>query len=119
MAFEALPREFLDQEVQAESTLPLLNFLLKTRPEQTPASIANVLREVTAGIGKDPPPPTIPDESEQLRKSYLKLMKDGPGEVTGKPKVKSPNYWINAILILQYRSLLLVQELLVYAQGTS
>ncbi|KAI9691985.1 MAG: hypothetical protein M1820_009637 [Bogoriella megaspora] len=48
-------------------------------------TIAVKLHEVTAGIGEDESP--IPDESEQLRPTFLKLMKDGPGKVTGHPKV--------------------------------
>ncbi|KAL9610747.1 MAG: hypothetical protein Q9167_004566 [Letrouitia subvulpina] len=85
MASMGLSKEFVEQEIRSESTLPLLNFLLHTKPEQSPESIADVLHEVTARIGEQPPP--IPDESEQLRSELLRLIEKGPGKVTGHPTV--------------------------------
>ena len=86
MASEILADPWLKQEVRSESTLPLLNFLLRTKPGQTAETLTTCLHEVTAGIGQDDPP--IPDESEQLKSEYLRLMRDGPGEITGSPTVR-------------------------------
>ncbi len=85
MASQEFIDDFLKQEVRSESTLPLLNFLLSTKPGQTDEAVAKSLHEVTAGIGKQDPP--MPDESEQDKEALLKLMKDGPGKVTGNPTV--------------------------------
>ena len=87
MASEKVTGALFEQELRSESTLPLLNFLLRTRPDQTAETLATCLHEVTAGVGEDDPP--IPDESEQLKSEYLRLMKDGPGEISGNPSVRS------------------------------
>lgn len=76
---------WLEQEILSQSTLPLLNFLLATNPQDSAEKIAEHLHEVTAGIGKQDPP--IPDESEQVKVELLRLMKDGPGKVTDSPTV--------------------------------
>ena len=85
MAAQELIADFLEREVYSESTLPLLNFLLSTKPGQTDEAVASTLQKVTAGIGKQNPP--LPDESEQLKTELLRLMDDGPGKVTGNPTV--------------------------------
>ena len=87
MASEKLADSWLKQEVRSESTLPLLNFLSRTKEDPTAETLVACLHEVTAGVGKDDPP--IPDESEQLRSEYLRLMKEGPGKVIGNPTVRS------------------------------
>ena len=40
----------------------------------------------------------MPDESEQVKETLLKLMKDGPGKVTGNPTV-SPECVTHGICI--------------------
>lgn len=88
MASEVLAANWLKQEVRSESTLPLLNFLLScTGPDQTAESVAKNLHDTTASVGKKKPP--IPDESEELKEVLLRLIKDGPGKVTGDPTVSS------------------------------
>ena len=88
MAFPLSPffEDFLATEVKSESTLALLNFLLGTKPGDSTERICNVLHEVTARVGEQPPP--IPDESEQFKTEWLKLIKDGPGHISGRPRVK-------------------------------
>lgn len=81
MASEVLAANWLKQEVRAESTLPLLNFLLCTDPNQTAEIVAKSFHDIAASIGEKKPP--IPDESEELREKFLRLMKNGPGKVTG------------------------------------
>ena len=96
MAQEPLTDSWLTQEFRSESTLPLLNFLLQSSSDQTPETLADTLHSVTAGVGKDDTP--IPDESEQVKVQLLKLMKDGPGKVTGSPTVSLQSS-VNVVLL--------------------
>ena len=119
MAPEVLSPDWLKQEdVCSESTLPLLIFLLSIKPDQLVEDIAVLLHEVTNGIGKDRPP--LPDESEQLKDVLLKLIKDGPGKVTGNPSVSSLDFpdRQDSLLTLS-RSPLLEQVSLAYVPDTS
>lgn len=91
MASEVSSPNWLEREdFRSESTLPLLNFLLHTTPDQAVEDIAILLHNVTKGIGIDESP--LPDESEQLKDVFLKLIKDGPGKVTGNPSVSSYSF---------------------------
>ena len=85
MTSEVSGANWLEQEVRSESTLPLLNFLLCTKPEDPIEVITKRLQQVTAGIGEQKSP--IPDESKQVQIELLRLMKDGPGKVTDNPTV--------------------------------
>ncbi len=102
MAYEVPAASWLEQETRSESTLPLLNFLLSAKAEQTAEEIASVLHEVTAGVGEQEPP--LPDESEQLKYELLKLMKDGPGKVSGNPTVSLETLWPVPIRLNLFRS---------------
>ena len=86
MASKVLAADWLKQEVRSESTLPLLNFFLSCKsPEETAESVAKNLHDTTASVGKKSSP--IPDEAEEVKEALLRLMKDGPGKVTGNPTV--------------------------------
>lgn len=78
--------DLLTQEVRSESTLPLLNFLLSCKsPKESPESVAQNLRDITASIGEKIPP--IPSEAKQVKDELLGLIRYGPGKVTGNPTV--------------------------------
>ena len=117
MASEVPDASWLEQEARSESTLPLLNFLLSANPEQTAEQIASVLHETKARVGVQEPP--LPDESEQLRKVLLTLMKDGPGKVTGHPTVSLKTPWPGPIRLNMFRSPLSEPVFLVSAQDTN
>jgi hypothetical protein len=84
-----LPKHLI-HELSSESTLPLLNFLLKSNTRDTVEQTTETIHSVTAGIGIDKPPP-IPDESEQFKAWALNLIKNGPGgsreKILGNPTV--------------------------------
>ena len=77
---------FLGQDLRSESTLPLLNFCLQSKPDSTVENSTNLFHKITASIGVEPPP--IPDESEQLKTELLKLVECGAPKVTGSPTVR-------------------------------
>ncbi len=81
------PSEFFTQLILSEATLPFINFLKHSNPEDSFETLADNLRATTAGVGKDQKP--IPDESEQLENVLLTLIKDGVPKPEGKPKVRS------------------------------
>lgn len=79
---------YLQEELHSESTLPLLSYFVACR--QRDDSATQVFTDIKAQIGKADRP--IPDESEQLADSLLKLIEEGPGgdkkkRVEGNPKV--------------------------------
>jgi hypothetical protein len=95
----SLPTEdFFGTELHSESTLPLLNFLLKSRPEDSTKNATITFHNVTAGIGVDAPPPVleipkqIPDESIIEKTALLNLINVGPSgdgkKITGNPTVR-------------------------------
>jgi len=92
--------KFLSNELHSESTLPLLNFLLRSSPNDTVEDTTKAIHSVTAGIGVDPPPPIpaipderpdkLPDESVIDKTALINLINNGPGEGTkipGQPTV--------------------------------
>ena len=117
MASEVPDANWLEQEARSESTLPFLNFLLSAKPEQTAETIASILHEVTAGVGKQEPP--LPDESEELKDVLLTLMKDGPGKVTGNPTVSLKTPWPGPTRLNMFRSPLSEPAFLVSAPDTN
>ena len=117
MASQVPDASWLEQEARSESTLPLLNFLLSAKPEQTAEKITSILHEVTAGVGKQEPP--LPDESEQLKHVLLTLMKDGPGKVTGHPTVSLKTPSPGPVRLNMFRSPLSEPAFLVSAPDTN
>lgn len=86
MASQVLASDwFTHGEFCSENTLPLLNFCLNSKSKTTVKDIADLLHQVTADIGEQTSP--LPDESEQVKNEFLKLIKEGPGKVTGSPTV--------------------------------
>jgi hypothetical protein len=83
-------KEFSSHDLHSESTLPLLNFLLRSRKEYSAEKTNEIIHSVTAGIGIDKKPP-IPDESEILRTNYINLINHGPSgtgtKISGMPTV--------------------------------
>ena len=99
MAVIAPISQFLARELHSESTLPFLNFLLQSRPGQSVADTCQQVHAIAAGVGVDKPP-TLPDESEQLKLTLLKLMKDGPGKTPGEKIPGNPSVRLRAWLVL-------------------
>lgn len=117
MTSEVPRANWLEQEFRSESTLPLLNFLLCTKPEDPTEVITKHLQEVTAGIGKQKSP--IPDESKQVELELLRLMKDGPGKVTDNPTVSPYISGLVRSILSTFRSLSLEPVFLACVPGTS
>lgn len=78
---------FIRQEIQSESTLPLLSFLISYRFSDD--NLSKIFEDVKSQIGRADRP--IPDESEQLRTSLINLINSGPGkdgeDLLGRPTV--------------------------------
>lgn len=74
----------------SESTLPLLNFLLRSSPNDTVEDTTKAIHSVTAGIGVDQPP-KIPDESVIDKTALMNLINNGPSgkgtKIPGQPTV--------------------------------
>lgn len=66
---------YLHREIHSESTLPLLSFLLRERPD-TAKRATQLFHEVISGIGIDERP--IPDESAQVEPTLIELIEKGP-----------------------------------------
>ncbi|KAJ1323045.1 L-amino-acid oxidase [Microdochium nivale] len=79
---------YLRHEIHSESTLPLLSFLLRERPD-TAKRATQLFHEVIRGIGEDKRP--IPDESEQVEPAMIDLIENGPSgnntKIPGEPTV--------------------------------
>lgn len=90
---------FIQQDAGSASTLPLLNYFLKTGPNTSTTEALQVFERVKEGVGKDEPPL---DESEQLRGPYLDMIDFGVGhgkKITGSPKVVVIRWtWIVGLL---------------------
>lgn len=80
---------YLRHEIHSESTLPLLSFLLRERPD-TAKRATQLFHEVIRGIGEDKRP--IPDESVQVEPAMIELMDNGPSgkntKIPGEPTVR-------------------------------
>lgn len=92
--------DFVQKDARSESTLPLLNYLLRRGPEASTAHATQIFQTVKAGVGKDKPPL---DESEQLRDPYMQMIDEGVGKggkVHGSPKVATLHGWFEVFIWL-------------------
>lgn len=84
---------FLTHEVHSESTLPLLQWLLRTQQQELlpdseqKKTDTEIFKDVKGGVGKDARP--IPDESELVEGPMLNLIAKGPDD--GKPIGQFPD----------------------------
>lgn len=112
--------ESLICELHSESTLPFLSYLVQCKQNNHNGS-TDAFHKVKSGVGKAPR--AIPDESEQLQDVLLSLIEKGPsgdgGKIPGSPTVSFRHYCITSVILILYRSRLLVPEFLVFAPAMS
>ena len=90
------PSAVFRQDVLSEASLPLLNFLAHSNPDDSSKTLAENLHTRTIEAGKEEKP--IPDESEQLESVLLQLIKDGVPKPEGKPKVSLQYQYLMHVL---------------------
>lgn len=98
--------QYFGHEIQSESTLPLLSYLLKSRQLED-ETLVDIFHNVKAGVGTDERP--IPDEAVIIEKEMINIINNGPqgGRLEGKPKVRSSSTYLFSPKLTIFRSPLL------------